>query len=239
MDFLLKIRTRLRLSSPLIMVLVSLFDFLFYYIIHLLFWESDAAIYTSYFVGRFFEFAIPVLAAALMLTKIRSVKKTLLWSLLLALPRLIYTIPYYYLKYVYDIYDSKEAIALSLVTSIAVILLLALKILLFHTIMRLFLKKSSEAEPHFPLNPLDLDNSTVFGILCATLLSFVVSLGFEIYDTVVFFIEAGTRYRTGEILSIVGSYVFLIVAFILTHILSCTFTTILKRKRDKQNDTDN
>ena len=230
MQFLLNLKNNLKSSAPFMLFLISLFDFLFYYIINLLFWESDAAVYTAYFVGRFFEFAIPIFAAALMLTRIQSTKKTILTALIFSLPRIVYLIPYYYLDYVYDIYDSKEAIVLSLATSAVVILVIALKTLLLHAIMRLFISRRGLTEPDFPIRPLDLDAPVTFGILTATLLVFIVELGLEIYDTVVFFIEAGTRYRTGEILSIVGSYVFLIAAFLLAHALACLLASYLKKK---------
>lgn len=230
MQFLLNLKDKLKSSAPFMLFLISLFDFLFYYIINLLFWESDAAVYTAYFVGRFFEFAIPIFAAALMLTRIQSTSKSLLTALIFALPRLVYLIPYYYLDYVYDIYDSKEAILLSLATSAVVIIVVALKILLLHAIMRLFLRRAGIVEPTFPIRPLDLDSPATFGILIASLLVFLIELGLEIYDTVLFFIEAGTHYRTGEIISIVGSYVFLIAAFILTHAISCLLASYLKKK---------
>lgn len=230
MEFLLNLKNKLKSSAPFALFLISLFDFLVYYIINLLFWESDAAVYTAYYVSRFFEFALPIFAAAIMLTHAQTMKRALLSALLLSLPRLVYTIPYYYLDYVYDIYDSKEAILLSLATSAAVILFVSLKTYIFYAVMRFFIKRAGIDAPTFPIKPFDLERPEAFGILAASLTAFLVSLGFEIYDTVVFFIEAGTRYRTSEILSIVGSYVFLIAAFILTHAISCLLASYLKKK---------
>ena len=238
MDFLLKIKDKLRLSAPLMLTLISLLDFLIYYIIQLFFWDSDVAAYISHFSGRFFEFAIPIFAAALMLVKMPKGKKMLLYALCLALPRLIYSLPYYYLRYVYDVYDSKEAIVLSLITNIAVILLLMLKTLLLYAVIRLLMKRAGTDEPKFPLSPFDFDSPVVFGIMISALIPFVIELALEVYSTVSFFIEKGAKYRTDDIIFYCGSFVFLIASLILSHTLACLITNLIKRKSEKAEKTE-
>ncbi len=234
MDILMKIKSRLHINAPLLLFLVSLIDFLVYYIINMWFWEYDTALYVAYFIGRVFDFAIPVLAAALLLTRERSIPKSILWAFLYSLPRLVYVIPYYYLRYVYDIYDSIEAISIAIPLSLLVIIILSLKVLLFYTVIKLFIRRAGKcADELFPLRPFDLDNPAVIGILICSFINFLVNVGFEIYDTVLFFIDAGMSYKSGEILFIVLSYVILVIAFILTHIAASFFANLIKKRSIK------
>lgn len=230
MEILTKIKKKLRITAPLILFILSLVDFLIYYIINLVFWEYDVALYTAYFIGIIFDFAIPIIAAALLFTKERSIPKSLLFSFLYSLPRLIYLIPYYYLKYVYDIYDSIEAITIAIPLSLLVVIVLTLKVFLFYLLIKLFIKrKQKSAEELLPAGIFELDNPLIFGILISAFISFSVNVGFEIYDTVLFFIDAGMSYKSGEIIFIATSYAILVIAFILTHISASFLASRMKK----------
>ena len=233
MEFLLKLKQKLYLSAPLTLLLISLIDFIIFYTIHLFFWDNDVLAYISHFLGRFFEFSIPIFAAALLLIKAPTGKKLVLSSLCLALPRVIYSFPYYYLYYVYDVYDTKEAIFLSLVTNLALVLILALKILLLYAVIRALMKRAGESGATLPLRPFDFENPAVFGIMISALIPFTIESGFEIYSTVSFFIENSKKYTTGDIIFYFGSFVFLIACLILSGTLASLITNLVKKKTDK------
>ena len=227
-------RKKLKRAATLLL-LISLIDFLFYYIVTLTLGSYDFAVYTVFFVGKLTSFALPAIIAAILVFEDGNAKEKILRAAGLSLTRLVYYVPYFYLDYVYDVFDSIESICLSAATSALAALGLAAVSLLCYLIVKLIMKKfkkTEDKESLFPLPLFSIENEAALGIFMATLTLFGVSLISEIIDTVSFFIDVGSRYRAGEIVFMIGKYVFLVFSLLFTHFISCYVVNKLSEKRD-------
>ncbi len=200
-------------------ILAAFVEFIIYYVFTLLAKDFDAVYYYVYFVERFILLSIPVTAAAIILRRCEKHADVLKMTAGISLTRLIVFIPFFYIEYVYGIYDSLEALLLSLLSSLAAVVIYFLLILGVYALMRFIVSKRGGAE--YPVRMLDLSSPATLAVLAVSLVIFVINLGFEIYSTVLFFIENGTVYYIDEIVLMVVSYVFLAVLLIGIHALGC------------------
>lgn len=120
---------RLYLISALSFCAVNLVSFLIFFIPNYVI-EADIGWfeYVRLFFNKFVEFALPPIAACLLMSAYfdGGIKKSLICAIYLALPRIIYLLPYYYLYHIAYGYDSIESICLSgLVTVFGVALMWA------------------------------------------------------------------------------------------------------------------
>ena len=108
-------------------VFVNLLTFCLFYIPnYVLMLNVEWVEYFRIFFNKFFEFLLPAVAATVLFLGYPrdGLKKTITRAFCLSLPRIIYLLPYYYLYYILNFYDSIEAITLSaLVTLFGVVLL--------------------------------------------------------------------------------------------------------------------
>lgn len=116
------------------LVLLYLARFLIFYLPYFVFNASSGFwYYFDIFFQLALDFIIPVISAALLLfcAAKNGRREVLLPALFLSLPRLVYSIPYGYLRLIIsEGYDSIESITLSFLMSLAVVLLNYLHILL-------------------------------------------------------------------------------------------------------------
>jgi hypothetical protein len=195
---------------------LALAEFLIYYIFTLLIHDFDVIYYYLYFAERFILLAIPVVAAAIMIRRTDGYGEAVKMGIYISLTRLVLFIPFFYLEYVYGMFDSLEALLLSLLSSVAAALVYFLMIILAYAIMRGVLKRGGTK---YPTPLFDIGAPATRAVFLVSLLIFAINLAFEIYSTVLFIIENGTIYYVDEILLIFFSYVFLAVLLIGIHIL--------------------
>lgn len=200
-------------------ILAAFAEFIIYYVFTLLAKDFDTVYYYLYFAERFILLAIPVTAAAVMIRRCTQRSEALKLAAYVSLSRLIVFIPFFYLEYVYSIYDSLEAILLSLLSSLGGAVVYFLLIFGTYALMRFIIDRRGGAE--YPTRMLDLSSPATFAVLVVTLIIFVINLVFEIYSTVLFFIENGTVYYIDEIVLMLMSYVFLAILLIGIHALGC------------------
>ena len=198
-------------------ILSAFAEFLIYYVLTLYVYNFDIVYYYLYFVERFILLAIPVTAAAIIMRRAASVLDALKMSGYIALTRLIVFMPFFYIEYVYGIYDSLEAALLSLVSSLGAVVIYVLLIFAAYMLMRVIIIRRGGAE--YPVRMLDLNSPATLSVLAVTLIIFTLNLALEIYSTVLFFIENGTIYYINEIILMVLSYVFLALLLVGLHAL--------------------
>ncbi len=198
-------------------IISAIAEFLIYYVLTISIRNFDLIYYYLYFIERFILLAIPVTAAAITLRRATSKLDALKMSAYIALTRLVVFIPFFYLEYVYGIYDSLEAVLLSLVSSLGAVIIYAVLIFAAYMLMRFVVDRRGGAE--YPVRIFDFSSPATLSVLTVTLIIFVLNLAFEIYSTVLFFIENGTIYYINEIVLMVLSYVFLAVLLIGLHTL--------------------
>ena len=198
-------------------VLAGIVEFLVYYLVTLFIDNFDFIYYYLYFIERFVLLVIPVMAAVTIYTRCDTRREVIKTSLYVALTRLVAFIPFFYLEYVYGIYDSIEAILLSLLSSLAGIVIYFIVILMAYALMKHLIDKHGEVELPSPL--FDTSAPATRAIFTVSLIIFLLNLIPEIYSTVTFFIENGTIYYIDEIVLMIVSYVYLAIMLLGIHLI--------------------
>ena len=139
-------------------------------------------------------------------------------ALLLSASLLFYNIPYYYIYHIAYGYDSIESITISVGFSAVVSLLSALYTLALAFISkRIFLRRSEPLAYPEPASYLSLADSTSLSVFSIALIHFSVSFIKELVEAVTFFIEYADSYRIGELIYILGRFVFILLLLLVAH----------------------
>ena len=194
----------------------ALVEFLLYYVLSLLIYDFDVIYYYLYFFERFILLAVPVVAAAIMIRRCGTRGEVIKTSACISLSRLVVFIPFFYLEYVYGMFDSLEALLLSLLSSLAAVIVYFGVTLAIYAVMKAIISKGGAK---FPTPLFDLSANATKAVFLVSLVIFIINLAFEIYSTVLFIIENGTIYYIDEIVLIFFSYVFLAVLLLGIHLL--------------------
>ena len=194
----------------------ALVEFLLYYVLSLLIYDFDVIYYYLYFFERFILLAVPVVAAAIMIRRCGTRGEVIKTCACISLSRLVVFIPFFYLEYVYGMFDSLEALLLSLLSSLAAVIVYFGVTLAIYAVMKVIISKGGAK---FPTPLLDLSANATKAVFLVSLVIFIINLAFEIYSTVLFIIENGTIYYIDEIVLIFFSYVFLAVLLLGIHAL--------------------
>ena len=206
---------------------------------------GDVMEYVSLYVGKLSSFIIPasVSAVALTLYTYCGIKSAVLFSLAASSGRVFFTLPYYYIIFIYNYaYDSVEALALALVASVGIILLGTLGSMLLVgaavVTVRLGLGKGSEISPRDHLadkmqfcEKLDILGGANPALAVCTLCILGYNLIAEIIDTVSFFIEYGLDFVMIEIITIIANYLILLALTAVSYIAMAHIKNILISKR--------
>ncbi len=217
---------KLKKSSYATIFLISLFSFLIFYIPNNFFFDIDALIYISYFIRQFIDSFIPVFSAAVLFLSDteKPVYKSILPALKLALPRLVYVIPYYYLYYMAEGFDSFESIAFLSIHAVFLLIVFTLEIWLYSLLARFALKRRArvhgyEIDFEEERSVFDLASPLSFALFTLPLARFVYDLIQEIYSAVSYLVEYAGSYRPGEIVFMLGKFVFVLLSLLLSHLL--------------------
>lgn len=178
---------------------------------------AEVFVYVRIFVTKFIDFAIPAVAALLLfLDRDAGVKKLLGSAILLALPRLAYSIPYYYFYFLGSRYDSRESITMSFFVSAFGVALVFGQIMLIYLVM----KKMSSREGCLEIkSPFDFSSVVTLGIFSGVFLQFIIGIIGEIISTVDFIISYGGFLKIGEIIYVCICYLFVLCEMLLVHLL--------------------
>ena len=239
---------RISLRTFLIYSAVNILTYLFAHVAYL--FESDALgeffEYLSYYISKSVEFlAPPIIATVALLVFINCGKGALLkFTLTVSSARVFYSLPYYYIIFIYNHgYDSAESILLSLLASVLIILVTALGVFASLGIYYFVVKKQcanggtsigdflpsllTRTETVDFLSPLNVP------VLTFALTRFTFSLLTEIADTVAFFIEYRSDFIAKEIITILANFILLFVLLIVSYLVAAGIkNTLVKTKED-------
>ena len=227
---------------------VNVFTYLFAHVAYL--FANDVAgeifEYVSYYLSKTVEFLAPPILATIALCVLISYGKSALlkFTLTVASARLFYSLPYYYIIFIYNHgYDSLEAISLSLVATVSVILLTFLGVLVSLSIYYLVLKKRSKKNDKPLAEELDavLTRSYPTDFLCRknlpVLVFAITRFGFsfitELIDTVTFFIEYRSDYIAKEIITILANFTLLFVLLTVSYLIAANIKNALVDNKDE------
>ena len=197
----------------------------------------DAIEYVRYFIGEAIDFALPVVASALVAAAIgRFGFKGLALAPIISLARVIYSYPYFYLHLVGGGLLTDEALLLSLPFSLAVALIdcLAVSFLAFIIYMiTTGLARKSKREFGECISaigtPFDFSSEFTVATLSVGGIIFVINLAAEIFDTVSYLVNYSGSYRIDEIIYIVISLVMILAELLLAQYLAIV---VVKKTKD-------
>ena len=143
-------------------------------------------------------------------------KKLVVKGLLLALPRLAYSLPYYYYYFLGLRYDSRESVSMALLVSAFGIALVFGQIMLIYLVMN----KMSSREGKDELDgPFDSSSRITLGIFSGVFLQFIIGIIGEIISTVDFVISLDEFPQIGEIIYICICYLFVLCEMLTVHLI--------------------
>jgi len=213
---------------------ISLLQFLIFYFSAYLFFETSSFIIVAPYLVDFLEGLVPIGSAmVIFLTKGAGLKSKILPIILISLPRLLYTLPYYYVRYVTDVFNTEEALIIALLLSIFYLLFFFLETFVCILLLNWATGREKRTEREVKkFNIFDFDDGINFGVLLSAVFIFSIFFFRECVDTVSYFIEVGSGYYINEIFTIVISYL-LLPAFAFIHYLICA---LLKSRITKTKD---
>ena len=217
-------RSRLRHAFKLTVASItflSLVQFLLYYIPFGFYYENTPLLFVSYYLTSFLEELFPPIAAlVIFLTRNEDKKSKVIPCILISLTRLIYSIPYYYIYYVSDVFNSSEAILLALLVSILFLGAFFLQTFVCVLLMNYAERRANKTfEERQRAKMFDVDDHVNFGIILSVMLVFIIFFIREAVSTVQYLIESSGTYRSEEILSIVGSFLLIFIFAFIHYVL--------------------
>lgn len=201
----------------------------------------ELKIKTPYLIVRgvleqLFLFFIPSAAASILFSLSRSLNKksVLVSAIFLAMPVLVYSLPYCYLYALSLGFDSIEGTVISLIFSILGVAIEWCKIIILFTLAHLLTKRrfgDEEVEilqcaPAQPKKRFDIreaydfSSRLPFAVLVISLLELAYNLIIELINTVAYFAAEGTSYTLDGVMEILGTYLFLLFAMLVSHTAS-------------------
>ena len=224
-----KLQKNAFLYGALISLGVHVLLYFLYYIPNFVF-ANNVVFYISYFSSIFIDSTLPLVTAALLFACfVKGGRIPFGHAAIIALPRIIYFLPYSYLESFYAGSGTTESILLALFSTLLYTALFYLEILLSYFVMTFLLGKiaASKKKPIGYVdtalcekNPFDFSSPAVIAFFAAASVRFVYNLATEIYDTVVFLIDYGSTFNIGEAIYMVGSYLFILLTLLLSHFIT-------------------
>ena len=240
---------RITSRAFLIYALVNVFAYVFAHVAYL--FASDVIgklfEYISYYLSKSVEFiAPPVIAAvAYLILRESGRRSAILFTLAVASARVFYSLPYYYIIFIYNYgYDSVESILLSFLATVLVILVTMLGVLIsigvYLLALRVISGRSGEDFKEALARPTEKASITDFlargnlPVLVFALSRFAFSLAIELVDTVAYLIEYRGDYLPSEIITILVNYTHLFILLVASYLIA----SLIKNKLIKDNDSE-
>lgn len=192
--------------------------------------------YVTYYLDLVTKFVVPIAVAVATLTVYvyQGTKSAVGCALGASLGRVFFTIPYYYIVFIYNYgYDSLESLSLSLIAAIGIVLFTAGGAFLEIAIAWLLLRRQGRRYKRDFDTRLSITESLEKGqsysnftnganraILWFAIFRFVRNIVSELIETVLFFTEYGLDYSFIELISIMSGYILFFVLIITSYLLA-------------------
>ena len=243
----MKLHTKNLYAKASLLLLGGYFlTFLTFYFANVLFYDTAVFSYLWYFVQKATFLLLPLLSALLTLIAYAysGFKLALVALIPLSTVKAVYSLPYYYLNFVYEpYYDSVDALLLAAVRSILEIAALYAFTLIIFFIMKLILdllgkKKESYKTLLSKKTTLDFADPVSLTFMICALLCFAYFFVGEIIDTASIIAKYEARLTGAEIVYMIFSYVFDVILLALHYLALSYLKNYIIDKRVK-NDTEN
>jgi len=217
---------------------ISLLSFLVFYIPEgFRFSVDEWVLYLSFFIRSFTSSLLPALGAAAIFISHRETtwQGRIIPAVLLSLPRLIYLLPYNYLRYMAEAYDSIEAVGLMLLRSAIEIIIYAIEIYAYSAIAIFVYKRraTGREDLYARTSIFSIEPNSNFALFAIAFSRFFVDLADEIVYIVNYIIEYAETYRLGEIYFILGKLLFILFSLLLSYVLLVLTVRLFKKRIDQ------
>ena len=208
----MSLNTRKLFSTlPLLFAGGYLLSFIIYYVSNYLV-ITDVTAYIWLFVNRLTYLLFPLITAVSVFVSAPFVGslKALLGATGQVAARIIYFVPYFYLKYIVEGFSSIECLGIGLFLSLGEAIITFLAVALIYTVMKLILERGGADKKARIFEPTRLDFASVTAVAIAvpSALASVYFLIGEIADSVSFIIDYGFDFNMSEIIFLTVSYIF-------------------------------
>ena len=220
------------------MLAVYLTSFIIYYLSSYILYENDFLAYLRIFSNKLTYLLVPLASAviALIIYAFSDMRHTLICLIPLTFARIIYYIPYFYLIFIFDNFDSVEALPLAFLVSLleagfAYAINLGFFLMAKWIIEKKKTKEDSFADTVAIPTALDFNNPTSFAFMIFSLIAFLYFFIYEIINTVSFIMEYSGSFTSTEIIYTVFSYIF-DISLLLIYYFAISFikNTIIKKR---------
>lgn len=225
-----------------LLAFLNILAFALYYVFsYIVSAPNDFVVYLVHFTTNTITLLLPLISASVLLIKRTYVGKSpmLVAAIPLAITKIIYLVPYYYMFFIYSGYDSIESLTMGALWSIPEIAFLYGETVLLAVGMRLisdFIEKRAEQPRAFheliaerPV--LDLDNSATLSIFCVGILTFIYLFVKELVNAISYFVEYAGSYKMDEILYIAFSFIYDVLMLLIVHLVMCAVKNHILSKR--------
>lgn len=221
-------------AARYITLAISLLCFLIFYIPETLRFSIDEwVLYLSFFIRKLASTLLPVLAASALLSSSGTLTlvKRILPAISVAAPRLIYLLPYNYLRYMAEAFDSLESLGLMLVRSSIEILVYAIELYIYCLIGEFFYKRRGARFENFydKVSLFDFDSAANYSFFAIAFARFTVDLIIEISYVINYIIEYAETYRLSEVYFILCKFLFILFSLIASYSIIYLINRCVKR----------
>lgn len=213
---------KLKNRSYFAVFLLSLISFVLLYLRISYVFESAFSIYCSYFFQYFIDSLVPALIASVLFSAhgCEGHGKRLLSALKQNLPRLVYLIPYGYLYYMSDGYDSFDSLSLTALRCCFMLAVFTLEVYLYTFAARFAAsRKNTEYDFYSYSSCFDLSSAVPAGIFAICFARFIVNVISEAFDAVMYFIDYGESYSIDDILFMLAKFVLALISLLLSQLI--------------------
>ncbi len=193
---------------------------------------NDYVEYVRYFIGEAIDFALPVLAAALVSAAMAKYGFRALWiAPFISFGKIVYAYPYYYLYFIDGGLLTDESLLVALPTALASVIIDCLVICLLSFVVYMVTAFTANRRGRSfgecvvaEASPFDFSEEFTVGVFASGGIIFTVNLISEIIETVTYLIDCKGTYQIGEIIYIVVSLIMLLGELLLSQFLAIKLT---------------
>ena len=234
-------------NSTIYIFFVYLASFLIYYLSEFIFFDYDFISYVRIYTNKLTYLLVPIVCGliTLIVYTFSGTKKALLTLIPITLVRLVYYVPYFYLVFIYDNFDSLESLFFAFFLSLGEAAIVYLICIAVFILLKSIIKKRMNDEADFEnaiteKTQLDFQNPVSFAFIAVSFLAFLYFFIYEIVNTISFIIQYSFSFTATEIIYTVLSYIFDIL-LLLIHYFALSYIKniiIIKRCGDNLQQTN-
>ncbi len=233
---------KIKSRSALFAFLLSAISFTLFYLRYIYVFEKDFLLYGSFFLQYVIDTFIPLFIAVAVLSGrgYESNVSRLFSSLKLSLTRLAFLIPYYYLYYLWEGYDSLESLFNLSIRNVFMLIFFVIEIEIYYHIAVAISKKSDKTWDFFKKSKIfDFNVGATVAVFAVCFMRFVMNLLREGLDILIYLKDYERFYDEYEIFYLLVKIVLAFITLFLSHLLFMFFRKRWARFKEEKETVEN